>query len=73
MDLAEDNSPGLEAALGPDDVQRLKTQHTHLEEQIGKLEGLRFPTDAACSGFAAPSRALPTPSSRSRRRAPAIV
>ncbi len=46
MDLAEGNSPGLEAALGPDDVQHLKTQHTHLEEQIGKLEGLRFPTDS---------------------------
>ncbi len=46
MDLTEDHSSDLEAAVNQDDFNRLKTQHTHLEKQLSELEDLKFPTDS---------------------------
>ena len=46
MELADDHSSGLEAPISQDDFNRLKTQHSLLENQLSELEELRFPTDS---------------------------
>ncbi len=46
MELTDEHSSDLEASVSPDDFNRLKTQHSLLENQLSELEGLRFPTDS---------------------------
>ena len=45
MELADEHSSDLEAPVSQDDFNRLKTQHSLLENQLSELEELRFPTD----------------------------
>ena len=45
MELADEHNSDLEAPVSQDDFNRLKTQHSLLENQLSELEELRFPTD----------------------------
>lgn len=45
MDSTEANSHLTDNSLSPADIDRLKTQHSLLENQISELEELRFPTE----------------------------
>ncbi len=46
MELTDEHSSDLEAPISPDNLNRLKTQHSLLENQLNELEDLRFPTDS---------------------------
>ena len=46
MELADEHNSDLEVPVSQDDFNRLKTQHSLLENQLSELEELRFPTDS---------------------------
>ena len=44
MELTDEHSSDLETPVSQNDFNRLKTQHSLLENQLSELEELRFPT-----------------------------
>ncbi len=49
MEVTGESEEQQEATLHQDQLQRLKAEHVHIEEKIGKLEALRFPSAGEAS------------------------